>query len=268
MSDTDELVSQFMAFSGSSDVDAAKNYLEMSGNNVEIAVGLYMEHSGGGGGGAGGLGAAAAAPVQIRAPDETQTMRLMGDPTGGMGGGGGVGGGLAHQMLAHDPGYRAMVEMMDEQLLPSAFAAEPAAPTVDARRAVNAAAAAAADAEDDYVYDSDDENMREDDDDVDMGVARPPSLHDMFEPPKHLMHKAGGFQGARQVAKDSKRWLLVNIQSNDEFSSHALNRDVWRNDLVENLVREGFIFWQEVGLPREEGWEVPRYQCSCSHFDC
>jgi hypothetical protein len=169
-------------------------------------------------------------------------------------------------MLAHDPGYRAMVEMMDEQLQRSAFAPEPAAPAVDARRAVNAAAAAAADA-DDFVYDSDDENMKEDDDDVAMGASRPSNLHDMFEAPKHLMHKAGGFQGSRQVAKDSKRWLLVNIQKDSEFSSHALNRDVWRNDLVENLVREGFIFWQEVGLPKHEGCGNPRciHPLVCSH---
>ena len=48
------------------------------------------------------------------------------------------------------------------------------------------------------------------------------------------------------MAKDSKRWLLVNLQRNNEFSCHALNRDVWRDELVENLIGEGFIFWQEV----------------------
>ena len=72
------------------------------------------------------------------------------------------------------------------------------------------------------------------------------ALGDMFSPPIHLIHKGGGFQGARAVAKDSKRWLLVNIQKDSEFSSHALNRDVWRDDLVENLIREGFIFFQTV----------------------
>ena len=50
------------------------------------------------------------------------------------------------------------------------------------------------------------------------------------------------------MAKDSKRWLLVNIQKDSEFASHALNRDVWRDELVENLVREGFILWQTVRI--------------------
>jgi len=51
------------------------------------------------------------------------------------------------------------------------------------------------------------------------------------------------------VAKDSRRWLLVNLQSDSDFACHALNRDVWRDELCENLVREGFIFWQSVSSP-------------------
>lgn len=75
-----------------------------------------------------------------------------------------------------------------------------------------------------------------------------PSLSAMFSPPTHLMHRAGGFQGARNVAKDARRWLLVNVQDDGDFACHALNRDVWREELVENLVREGFIFWQVVSF--------------------
>lgn len=247
MATTDELVSQFMAFTGSSDVDVAKNYLEMSGNSVETAVGLFMEHnSGAAGAGAAAPGSAASAtgdPGDVRAPDETRTMRLMDD--GGHAGLAGAGGMAA--MLAHDPQYRVMYEMMEEQLSRSAFAPGPQVPP-DVRHAINAADAAARgngsddEDEEEYKYDDDDDENMEDDDEP----PAPPRLEDMFSPPTSLMHKAGGFQGARQVAKDSKRWLLVNIQKDSEFSSHALNRDVWRNDLVENLIREGFIFWQEV----------------------
>ena len=30
----------------------------------------------------------------------------------------------------------------------------------------------------------------------------------------------------------------------DEFKCHALNRDVWGDDLVKNLVRASFVLWQ------------------------
>ena len=58
---TDDQISEFFAFTGSSDTNAAIQYLEMSGNNLEMAVGLFLEHGaadgigstlGGGAGGA------------------------------------------------------------------------------------------------------------------------------------------------------------------------------------------------------------------------
>ena len=56
--DSDENITQFLAFTGSSDTDTARSYLEMSGGNVETAVGLWLEHNGGAmGGGATGGGA-------------------------------------------------------------------------------------------------------------------------------------------------------------------------------------------------------------------
>lgn len=199
-----------MAFTGCADGDRAQQYLEMSNMNVETAVGLFMEHQHASTSASGGLDAAAGpemASPQIRAPDRTRTMRLMDD---GMG-----------------PGYD-MIE--DQDIVMSAFA------DVDARASVNAAAAAV-----DLDAEGTEQAQQKSDD-----AGGTASLSDMFAPPSHLMHKAGGFQGARNVAKDARRWLLVNIQKDSEFSCHAMNRDVWRDELVENLVREGFILWQAV----------------------
>ena len=148
MADNDELVSQWMAFTGSSDAARAASYLEMSGYDVETAVGLYMEHQGGGGdmgGGGGGLGGGGGdamgsglgggpggAHGDVRAPDATQTMRLMDDA--GMGGHMGGMGGMMHPYLQMDPS-------IEEQLRQSAFSA----PSMfDARESVNSAAAGAA----------------------------------------------------------------------------------------------------------------------------
>jgi hypothetical protein len=236
----DELVSQFMSFTGSADPDRAASYLEMSGGDLQTAVSLYMEHETANEGGSGNSNAPAmgggGTMDDIRAPDATRTMRLMDDvPMMGMGG-----------MHGMDPTMQFMNAMMEEQLAQSAFSsAFGARGRVDPRAAINAASAVDDDDDDNESYD-----MKEDDDDDDevqvVAASEPPRLSNMFAPPTHLMHKVGGFQGARAMAKDSKRWLLVNIQSDSEFSSHALNRDVWRDELVENLIREGFIFWQAV----------------------
>jgi len=241
MSDNDELVSQFLAFTGSADVDRAQSYLEMSGGNLETAVGLFMEHTGGAAAGAapGESMQAEAASPQIRAPDETRTMRLMDhEPM--------IPGGI-------NPLMGALMQANDDEDLmeqASAFAR-----AVDPRAAVNAAAAAAAAA---AAVNAASNNNDEDNDDDDTMQGQSQALGNMFSPPTHLIHKGGGFQGARAVAKDARRWLLVNVQKDSEFSSHALNRDVWRDDLVENLIREGFIFFQTVS----------EYYCCCVVLWC
>ena len=59
---------------------------------------------------------------------------------------------------------------------------------------------------------------------------------------------------ALQAAKESKRWLMINIQRDSDFASHALNRDVWSSETVESVVKTGFVFWQMME-EREEGRE-------------
>lgn len=49
-------------------------------------------------------------------------------------------------------------------------------------------------------------------------------------------------------AKSEGKWLLVNIQDEIVFASHMLNRDTWSDDVVQNVVASGFVFWQ-VRLP-------------------
>jgi UBX domain-containing protein 7 len=234
----DELVSQFLMFTGTEDVSTAASYLEMAAGNLEGAVSLFMDHSApaaasgrsGGGGGGGMMG-----DNEIRAPDATQTMRLMDD----LGPERMMGAGMMHPYIQMDP-------MLEERLQNTAFAMR----SLNARAAVNSAAAAAADSDEDYKESGMDESNHDDKDDDDESNADEKNhiarLADMFAPPDHLMYTEGGFEGARNMAKDSKRWLLVNIQKDSEFASHALNRDVWRDELVENLVREGFVLWQTV----------------------
>ena len=49
---------------------------------------------------------------------------------------------------------------------------------------------------------------------------------------------------ARQAGEHKQRWLLVNVQDSKEFACQVLNRDVWSNHNVKDIVKEHFVFWQ------------------------
>lgn len=65
----------------------------------------------------------------------------------------------------------------------------------------------------------------------------------MFKPPECVLYH-GDFEAAKAHATDKGHWLLVNVQTADEFASHRLNRDTWGNELVQDMVRESFVLWQ------------------------
>ncbi len=87
------------------------------------------------------------------------------------------------------------------------------------------------------------------DDDV-LARADDPSIDWMFPPPRHLSYM-GSLEQARGIANGENRWILVNIQSHSEFSSHLLNRDVWTNETIESLFRTSFLFWQRGHTTRD-----------------
>mmetsp|Transcript_4862 Transcript_4862/g.8938 ORF Transcript_4862/g.8938 Transcript_4862/m.8938 type:complete len:650 (+) Transcript_4862:80-2029(+) len=357
--DDDHQLSQFLSVTGSSDATIARQYLEMSGNNLEMAVGLFLEHGAGGmaGGGDGGVGSASAAAgagaayhhaSEVRAPDQTRTMRLMDfddgpSPAvlaalGGRGGrhalaalgGVGMGGMMGENAMDEDDDLMAMRSTwaaLDEQRQrrPASNASSGGGASGGSGRGIGSeagrnprrAAGSASgggrrrtgstnnssnngddDDDDDDVQvvnpdgqrveqdnAEDDNHHHHDDDDDDQdsyhyddesdddsyhaanGIPRAPtnahnapSLSEIFAPPTHLIHRAGGFLGAKAIAKDTRRWLLVNIQNDSDFACHALNRDVWRDELVENLVREGFVFWQASNTTAEGRTYVERYK--------
>ncbi|KAA0719056.1 UBX domain-containing protein 7 [Triplophysa tibetana] len=77
------------------------------------------------------------------------------------------------------------------------------------------------------------------------------TLADLFRPPIELMHK-GSFETAKDCGQLDNKWLMINIQNVQDFACQCLNRDVWSNDAVKNLIRDHFIFWQ-VYHDSEEG---------------
>jgi hypothetical protein len=83
----------------------------------------------------------------------------------------------------------------------------------------------------------------------------------MFPPPEKI-NFPGTFGEARTACKERMRWLLVNIQSVQEFSSHQLNRDTWCDEIIQSLLNpeQGeFIFWQATNTEEEGAKYIQNY---------
>ncbi|KAK4400161.1 Plant UBX domain-containing protein 7 [Sesamum angolense] len=83
------------------------------------------------------------------------------------------------------------------------------------------------------------------------------NLASLYRPPFALMFH-GPFEKAKDEARMQNKWLLVNMQSTKEFSSHMLNRDTWANEAVAQTIKTNFVFWQ-VYDHTEEGSKVCTY---------
>ncbi|KAI1383561.1 uncharacterized protein F4822DRAFT_81015 [Hypoxylon trugodes] len=68
-------------------------------------------------------------------------------------------------------------------------------------------------------------------------------LRDLFAPPNGLISRLP-LDAARDVGKEEKKWILVNLQKLDDFRCQVLNRDHWKNESIVSLIREHFIFLQ------------------------
>ncbi|KAG5989982.1 hypothetical protein E4U43_004391 [Claviceps pusilla] len=68
-------------------------------------------------------------------------------------------------------------------------------------------------------------------------------LEDLFRPPYDLMARIS-WDEARTLGKEDKKWILVNLQDMNDFNCQALNRDIWKDAAVRDLVSENFIFLQ------------------------
>ncbi|KAL5762912.1 hypothetical protein ACOSP7_019176 [Xanthoceras sorbifolium] len=83
------------------------------------------------------------------------------------------------------------------------------------------------------------------------------NLASLYRPPFPLMFN-GSFEKAKDAASVQDKWLVVNLQSTKEFSSHMLNRDTWANEAVSQTISTNFIFWQ-VYDDTSEGKKVCTY---------
>ncbi|TPX16163.1 uncharacterized protein E0L32_004158 [Thyridium curvatum] len=73
--------------------------------------------------------------------------------------------------------------------------------------------------------------------------SRAARLAELFRPPYDLMSPYA-WEEARSEGKEEKKWILVNLQDMGDFNCQVLNRDIWKDEAIRQLVRESFIFLQ------------------------
>ncbi|KAI1074406.1 hypothetical protein F5B20DRAFT_563625 [Whalleya microplaca] len=89
-------------------------------------------------------------------------------------------------------------------------------------------------------------------------------LRDFFRPPVDLIAPVP-LDIARDMGKEKKKWILVNLQDLDIFLCHTLNRDHWKNENIVSLIREHFIFLQyDVKEPMAQSY-ITFYFANGSH---
>lgn len=91
------------------------------------------------------------------------------------------------------------------------------------------------------------------------GTKKEQNLASLYKPNAKLMYR-GNFQQACEYAKTNNRWLLVSIHADNEFACHVLNRDVWSDELIEELVLAGFVFWCREDKSEEGREFISRYK--------
>jgi hypothetical protein len=91
-------------------------------------------------------------------------------------------------------------------------------------------------------------------------------LAEMFRPPFEIMHRIP-FDRARDEGKDQEKWILVNIQKPSIFDCQVLNRDLWKNKEIQDVVKENFIFLQySTDDPRGQNY-IQYYFSNAQHDD-
>ncbi|EMG45576.1 hypothetical protein G210_4246 [Candida maltosa Xu316] len=68
-------------------------------------------------------------------------------------------------------------------------------------------------------------------------------LANLFRPPFDIIQNLSLDQ-AKQEGRANNKWILINIQDSSEFQCQVMNRDFWSNERVKQIVKENFIFLQ------------------------
>merc|ERR1719258_153058 len=87
---------------------------------------------------------------------------------------------------------------------------------------------------------------------VEGSTGQPPAggqaINQLFAPP--AFNCGDPYYSVIEKAKTESKWVLVNIQQAEVFASHLLNRDVWSDDTITDIVTGPFMLL--VHMPKEK----------------
>jgi len=243
---TDDAVAEFISMTAAP-ADEARGYLEMAGGDLQSAVNLFLEMGGGGGG-------APAAPAARPAPS---------------------GGGIVDADVAAEVAAAAAAAGIDTNMMQDTHMEEEVRAAIPAyqdqiinpdheRRAVEAAMVADSESMSrrmtfDRGQDKPGAGAGADDesDDVQMGDGQ--AINQLFAAPSY--NEPRSFHETLQKAKLEGKWLLVNVQQAEVFASHMLNRDVWSDETIKEIIDGSFLFWQRDDKSTEGEQFCQYYKC-------
>ncbi|KAI9103052.1 thioredoxin-like protein [Phlyctochytrium arcticum] len=75
-----------------------------------------------------------------------------------------------------------------------------------------------------------------------IGNDRNSRLAELFRPPTAIIQDVNNLEQARELAKSQSKWVIVTLNDPSEFPCQMMNRDLWKDSAVQDLIRESFIF--------------------------
>lgn len=252
-----EQVDTFMAITSAESSDAAKQFIEMAGGNLETAISLFFEHGG---------------SAQLTSHPNSDAN------VAGGGSDAELAETLQREAYQHGDSYRPPDQarhetLVDTHVFPATYGGiggsfQPLRSTRamfdDSRpRGIFNQQLDDYDDEDSEFSEEEqynqqfeyvEENVMEIDDDGEVreyvktvrkpkSITKEQKLAMLFRPPFDMMAKVN-LDGAKVRARERKKWIMINIQTVDIFQCQALNRDLWSDKNIKKLVKDNFVFLQ------------------------
>eukprot|EP00439_Symbiodinium_sp_Y106_P032634 s6810_g3.t3 len=250
---TDESVAEFISLTSASD-DEAKGYLEMAGGNLQQALGLFFEMGGGSSSPALGPSPSPAVPAAPAASQPVIDADVAAEVAAAAAAAGIDTGPLQDAHMAGEEEVRAPMPAYQDQIIN---------PDLEHRRMQEQMAADSAAMFRRMSFDRGGDpagagsGTGEEQEDEQMGEGK--AINKLFAPPEY--NEGSSYYDTIEKAKGEGKWVLVNIQQAEVFASHTLNRDVWSDDTIKDIITGSFLFWQRDDKSAEGDQFCHYHQC-------